>query len=499
MNKIYLLTAVVLLSHQLFGQSAGPDADRLLEVKKGDNFSIRSTSSQFGKRTVLRDALRIVGIGAMSYEASRWVAPTAKSPRQEVKTSWPAPLGAGLVLFSNPLAGHRNKMPGFITVTCYDKNRVPVQVNVLRPDRRTLRKNGGVLFSGAVDHDGYIGIIYDGDPKNQDIVAGLVIDVVPAAGDRNVAIPLELETPAKKDFNPSLLLHGGRMMTSSSGISLPGYVPAGRSTVTEATKVLSLTPAIRPSTGLHGKDAVLPAEPRHPMGKNATSLSRPANTPAPGKAPIEPPFLNRVVWIRDKNDHRLIPEEEEGGDEPDPELSFIFSKLAIKGLKIVEDTMGDGYGDDDDDGGGDDDDGDDDDGDDDGGGGGGGGTGDDDEEIPYDPENPYCTNQLVDGSLSADDYQTCLCEEDPDLTACQTIDPPDPNNTLKCLACDITFSAAVAAAFATYNNVNIPACEAGAPTALEACEKRARATLEIQIGTAETACEVCLLAASCFS
>jgi hypothetical protein len=218
--------------------------------------------------------------------------------------------------------------------------------------------------------------------------------------------------------------------------------------------------------------------------------------PAPGKAPVEPPFFTRFVWIRDKEDNRLIPEEEEGSDDPDPELSFIFSKLGVKGLlKVVEVTDDDGYGDDDDDdeGPGDDDD----EGDDDGG-GGGGGTGDDDEEIPYDPENTYCTNQLLDGSITSDEFQLCFCEENPDLAVCQTVNPPDPNNLPKCIACAATFSAAVAAQVLTYDNVTIPACEAGAPTALVACEQRAKAGLEIMFGSDLTALNVCLDGEGCF-
>ena len=527
MNKIYILSAILLLSLEGFGQRTGPDRGNLVAVSKGDSFSIRSTNIQFEKRNGLKSALRLIGIGAMTYQADRMITKSVKGQPQDaqVKNSWAGPVGAGIVVSSDALAGHKNKTADFLRITLYNKDLTPVYTSIIRPDRRSLLRNGGILLAGKIPENGYIGIGNSGDPKGREITAGLVLDVLPGEHPAEPAVAgMGLREIPGTAIDVTALLPGGRIPRGITGSALPAKGPQPAEKEEAAPKTAGkyiLTPAKverqypGPVSLIHGNTVA-----SRPVGKKV--VAAPLRLP-PESTPPELPFFLRFDWIQGKDDNEIVAEEEEKDREPnDP---FRFSRLGLRegempveGLtEVDEEEVAD-----DDDGGGGESLGDDDDGSGGGGGGGGGdvgggdgggggGGGDDDEGDDEDAEattddvgdggnsNFDCTDILIDGG-SSDDYQSCICSYNPDDSACSQSaasgtsgSAPDP----KCVLCLDSFEAAINIAVLTYAEVSVPACIAGAASAEAACLVRARNTLAITLNSALVAYRICLLGAGC--
>src|ERR1700722_14323361 len=190
MRKLYLLPCIFMLVLQAAAQHsevASPTIDlpqQLVSLHQGDVFTIRAPYSLPPKGSTLKNIIGVAGIHATGYGTEKVMThPDGKTPVTiKAKNGWLLPLGAGMTLTADQLAG-RKKDPGtFITYQFYDKDMSLVSAKVGKVTSRQLKKSGGIAVTAAAPQDGFLHVAVSDDASygsNDDWNNGVLVEVQP--------------------------------------------------------------------------------------------------------------------------------------------------------------------------------------------------------------------------------------------------------------------------------------------------------------------------------
>jgi hypothetical protein len=407
MQKLYLLPCIFMLVLQAEAQHnevASPTVDlpqQLVSLHQGDVFTIRAPYSLPPKRSTVRNIIRVAGIAAMAYGTEKVVThPDGKTPVTiKAKSGWLLPLGAGMTLTADQLAG-RKKDPGtFITYQFYDKDMTLVSTKVVKVTSRQLKKSGGIAVTAAAPQDGFLHAAVSDDVSygsNDDWNNGVLVEVQPNKAALNdaqglavspVNVPLAAISAGWKALPEKLGVVDLAMVHPSASPVKPAFAPAPAF----APVIKSVPAVIFKSTATTDLRSNGFASPKSAPLRPAYDI--PGRSGEPGRGLPDPfilfPPVDRGIF-NPRFSHGDLKEDEDDDDDDDD---------------FYDGSGNDGGGDDGNGGGGDDDDDDDDD------------SGDDDDDGSNDvqtlppvtvyPDTPYGITQtqpISTGMSYYDDY-----------------------------------------------------------------------------------------------
>jgi len=351
MQRIYLILSVLLLSIEVSAQQPPGNLSEGAIVRKGDVFSVRLTDIPSDKRVLLRNAIRVAGAAVAGYQTEKIMAGDAKRNSSVAKNNWLPPLGAGLILFSDKLAGHKKTAQQYVTYAIYDKDGVAKQTGLIRLDSKNIRKNAGVVLTGTAAVDGLMKVDFLQDGQDATNAPGYVIDIVPGTEHVYAASPITISKQPSASFDIAGSLH---LSTISSDKISAEIVPAP--TEVEGNKVVNTTASETPAI-IKTKILVKNSIKATPVAENTTLpvksqfAGNPRTTTQKKNPPPNPPFLSTVDWI--KHDPKFEPVSEDGIEDylnREKNHNFWLSSIAPPQSRMTIDTgYDDGVNDDDDD------------------------------------------------------------------------------------------------------------------------------------------------------
>jgi hypothetical protein len=361
MAKIYVLLAVALSSLHAFSQNITQDPSKFLDpskfvlVSKGDSISVRTTFTHGEKRTGLRNALRIAGAGMAAYQATKLLTSDAKKSRpaagSAAKNSWLPLTGAGLILFSDDIAGHKGTKQ-FLRYTFYNKAGTPLQTGVIAVSQKTIRKSGGIAFTGKATADGFVTIGTEDGTGTESAETPFVVDLIPRPAEPAVqtgqyeehspspSVAISKMPTAKIDVTSSVLDKGLIPVTERNSRFISSAAP--KTTTPSVTKITeNESPVLRNVSKNNSTPQVIKYDAPQMKGPVARSAGK---QPVKNGTPVHPPFLMTMDMINENR--KFSPVSEENEEEPGTQ-TLDLSKVNLASLLIKPHPA---YEDDDDDG-----------------------------------------------------------------------------------------------------------------------------------------------------
>ena len=219
MRKYYFLPAILFISLHSLGQTIPPGS---IPINQGDSFSVRTTVTHVGKAAVVGNILRVVGVGALAYQADRIAKKgDLKAGGSQVNGNyWVPPVGAGLIVFGGDIASMKKTSKQYIGYILYNKKGVPVQSNFVGLNQKTIRKYDGIVLTGKASDNGYIRIESGQNDFDRVNNPNYVLDIVPGSGEQFDLSPVVPAVIAIRPADISTLLPGDRIRPDNAAIPI---------------------------------------------------------------------------------------------------------------------------------------------------------------------------------------------------------------------------------------------------------------------------------------